>query len=71
MVVATGGSMACMNPAAYVAFKHWLAEQPEREALKRRRDARCRPMRCKPCWTTTCRSCDCKCGSQATQAVRH
>lgn len=39
MVVTTGGGMACMNPTAYVAFKRWLAEQPEREALKRRRDA--------------------------------
>ena len=42
VIVATNGTMARMNtvhPAAYVAFKRWLAEQPEREALKRRRDA--------------------------------
>ena len=45
MIVATNGSMARMHtctsvhPAAYVTFKRWLAGQPEREALKRRRDA--------------------------------
>ena len=42
VVVATNGSMARMNtvhPASFVAFKRWLANQPEREALKRRRDA--------------------------------
>lgn len=42
VIVATNGSMARMNtvhPAAYVAFKRWLAERPDRDALKRRRDA--------------------------------
>ncbi len=42
VIVATNGTMARMNtvhPAAYVAFKRWLAEQREREALKRHRDA--------------------------------
>ena len=41
VVVATNGSMARMNtvhPATFVAFKRWLANQAEREALKRRRD---------------------------------
>ena len=41
VIVATNGSMARMNtvhPATFVAFKRWLAQQPEREALKRRRD---------------------------------
>jgi hypothetical protein len=41
VIVATNGSMARMNtvhPATFVAFKRWLANQPEREALKRRRD---------------------------------
>lgn len=42
VVVATNGSMARMNtvhPTTFVAFKRWLANQPGREALKRRRDA--------------------------------
>ena len=42
VIVATDGSMARMNtvhPATFVAFKRWLADQAEREALKRRRDA--------------------------------
>ncbi|MGB4118276.1 MAG: GSU2403 family nucleotidyltransferase fold protein [Polaromonas sp.] len=42
VVVATNGSMARMNtvhPATFITFKRWLASQPEREALKRRRDA--------------------------------
>ena len=41
VIVATNGSMARMNtvhPTAYVTFKRWLAGQPGREALKRRRD---------------------------------
>jgi hypothetical protein len=41
VIVATNGSMARMNtvhPATFVAFKRWLAAQPDREALKRRRD---------------------------------
>lgn len=42
VIVASNGTMARMNtvhPATFVAFKRWLAAQPEREALKRRRDA--------------------------------
>lgn len=42
VVVATNGSMARMNtvhPATFITFKRWLTSQPEREALKRRRDA--------------------------------
>jgi hypothetical protein len=41
VIVATNGTMARMNtvhPAIFAAFKRWLAKQPEREALKRRRD---------------------------------
>ncbi len=41
VIVATNGSMARMNtvhPATFVAFKRWMANQPGREALKRRRD---------------------------------
>jgi hypothetical protein len=41
VIVATNGTMARMNtvhPATFVAFKRWLANQPDREALKRRRD---------------------------------
>ena len=41
VVVASNGTMARMNtvhPATFVAFKRWLANQAEREALKRRRD---------------------------------
>ena len=41
VIVATNGSMARMNtvhPATFVAFKRWMANQPDREALKRRRD---------------------------------
>ena len=41
VIVASNGSMARMStvhPAAFVTFKRWLAEQPGREALKRRRD---------------------------------
>ncbi len=41
VIVATNGSVARMNtvhPATFVAFKRWLADQPDREALKRRRD---------------------------------
>jgi hypothetical protein len=41
VIVATNGSMARMNtlhPATFVAFKRWLANQSDREALKRRRD---------------------------------
>lgn len=41
VIVATNGTMARMNtvhPATFVAFKRWLANQTDREALKRRRD---------------------------------
>ena len=41
VIVASNGSMARMNtvhPATFVAFKRWMAGQPDREALKRRRD---------------------------------
>ena len=41
VIVASNGSMARMNtvhPTTFVAFKRWLANQAEREALKRRRD---------------------------------
>jgi hypothetical protein len=41
VIVATNGTMARMNtvhPATFVAFKRWMAHQPDREALKRRRD---------------------------------
>ncbi len=42
VIVATNGEMARMNtlaPLAFVRFKRWMSTQPEREALKRRRDA--------------------------------
>ncbi len=42
VIVASSGTMARMttvNPVTFVAFKRWLADQPEREAIKRRRDA--------------------------------
>ena len=42
VIVASNGSMARMNtvhPATFVAFKRWMSTQPEREAMKRRRDA--------------------------------
>ena len=41
VIVASNGAMARMNtvhPATFVTFKRWLSAQPEREALKRRRD---------------------------------
>lgn len=41
VIVATNGTMARMNtvhPAAFVAFKRWMASQADRDALKRRRD---------------------------------
>lgn len=41
VVVATNGTMARMNtvaPGTFVAFKRWLADQRDRDALKRRRD---------------------------------
>ena len=42
MVVADNGSMARMttiHPGAFVAFKRWMAKEPDRDPLKRRRDA--------------------------------
>lgn len=41
VIVATNGTTARMNtvhPATFVAFKRWLANQADRDALKRRRD---------------------------------
>jgi len=41
MIVASNGTMARMNtvhPATFVSFKRWMANQPDRDALKRRRD---------------------------------
>jgi hypothetical protein len=41
VIVATNGTMARMHtvhPATFVAFKRWLAGQPDRDPLKRRRD---------------------------------
>ncbi len=41
VIVASNGTMARMttvNPVTFVAFKRWLADQPEREAIKRQRD---------------------------------
>lgn len=41
VIVASNGTMARMNtvhPATFVAFKRWMAAQPDREAPKRRRD---------------------------------
>lgn len=41
VIVASNGTMARMNtvhPLSFVSFKRWLGQQPEREALKRRRD---------------------------------
>ena len=41
VLVASNGTMARMNtvhPATFVAFKRWMANQSDREALKRRRD---------------------------------
>lgn len=41
VIVATNGTMARMNtvhPATFFAFKRWMANQADREALKRRRD---------------------------------
>lgn len=41
VIVATNGTMARMHtvqPSTFVAFKRWMAEQPDRDPLKRRRD---------------------------------
>ena len=41
VIVASNGTMARMNtvhPTTFIAFKRWMANQPDREALKRRRD---------------------------------
>ena len=42
IVVAENGTMARMHtlhPAAFVQFKRWLVKQPDRDPVKRRRDA--------------------------------
>lgn len=42
VIVATNGDMARMNtldPAAFASFKQWMSALPERDPLKRRRDA--------------------------------
>ena len=41
MIIAVSGHMARMNtisPLAFVKFKRWMAEQPDRDTMKRRRD---------------------------------
>ena len=41
VIVATNGTMARMNtvhPATFITFKRWMAEQADRDPLKRRRD---------------------------------
>jgi hypothetical protein len=42
VIVASSGAMARMNtvhPATFVVFKRWMATQPDRDPIKRRRDA--------------------------------
>ncbi len=42
MVVAQNGTMArltTIHPAVFVTFKRWMASEPDRDPLKRRRDA--------------------------------
>ena len=42
IVVAVNGSMARMttiHPRVFVAFKRWMSKEPDRDPLKRRRDA--------------------------------
>ena len=42
VIVATNGAMARMNtlaPPTFIRFKRWMSTQPDRNALKRRRDA--------------------------------
>ncbi|MBK7052504.1 MAG: hypothetical protein KBF98_02055 [Rhodoferax sp.] len=42
IVVAEGGAMARMttiHPAVFVSFKRWMSKEPDRDPLKRRRDA--------------------------------
>lgn len=42
VIVASNGAMARMNtvhPATFVVFKRWMATQPDRDPIKRRRDA--------------------------------
>ena len=42
VIVASNGSVARINtihPATFVSFKRWMATQPERKAMKLRRDA--------------------------------
>jgi len=41
VIVVSNGTMARMNtvhPATFIALKRWMANQSDREALKRRRD---------------------------------
>ena len=41
MIVSTTGHMARMNtisPISFVRFKRWMAEQPDRDPMKRQRD---------------------------------
>jgi len=41
MIVSVTGHMARMNtisPVVFVRFKRWMAEQPDRDPMKRRRD---------------------------------
>ena len=41
VIVATNGTLARMNtvhPATFITFKRWMAEQADRDPLKRRRD---------------------------------
>ena len=41
VIVATNGTVARMktvHPATFIAFKRWMAEQADRDPLKRRRD---------------------------------
>jgi hypothetical protein len=42
IVVAENGAMARMTtiqPSVFASFKRWLAQEPDRDPLKRRRDA--------------------------------
>lgn len=42
IVVAENGAMARMttiHPRVFVAFKRWMSKEPDRDPLKRRRDA--------------------------------
>ena len=42
MVVAENGAMArltTVHPSVFVTFKRWMSKEPDRDPLKRRRDA--------------------------------